>query len=167
VGLFINGNYYSFADIETRITGIGTPLTAALIVGFTSVNYNDKLGRAYVRGTQRMPIGASSGQYEASGDFEMHKPQADTLITRLGPNWRQISLTLTVAYSTVGPLGLPGLPVSVDVLNGVYLTDLDAPNADGIESLKRKFTMFIVGGINWSGVPTPGFVEFKFPLAIG
>lgn len=167
MGLFVNGNYYSFADIETRITGIGTPLTAALFVGFQSINYSDKLGRAYVRGTQRMPLGASSGQYEAAGDFEMHKPQADTLIQLLGPNWRQISLTFTVSYSTVGPLGLPGLPVSTDVINQAYLTDLDAPNADGVESLKRKFTMFIVGGINWAGVPTPGFTELKFPLAVG
>lgn len=167
MGLFVNGNYYAFGDIETRITGIGTPLTAALFVGFTSINYSDKLGRAYVRGTQRMPLGASSGQYEAAGDFEMHKPQADSLIQLLGPNWRQISLTFTVSYSTVGPLGLPGLPVSTDVINQAYLTDLDAPNADGVESLKRKFTMFIVGGINWSGVPTPGFTELKFPLAVG
>jgi hypothetical protein len=167
MGLFVNGQYYAFGDIETRITGLGTPLTAALFTGITSINYNDKLGRAYVRGTQRMPLGASSGQYEAGGDIEFHKPSADLVIQLLGPNWRQIGLTFTVSYSSVGPLGLPGLPVSTDVINQAFLTDLDAPNADGVESLKRKFTLFIVGGIQWAGVATSGFVELKFPLAVG
>ena len=167
MGLFVQGQYYAFGDIECRFTGIGSPLVAPLFTGATSINYSDKLGRAYVRGTQRMPLGMSSGQYEASGDIEFHKPSADILIQALGPNWRQIGLTLTVSYSTVGPIGLPGLPVSTDVINQAFLTDLDAPNADGTESLKRKFTLFIVGGINWAGVPTPGFVEFKFPLAVG
>lgn len=163
----INGQYYSFADIEARITGLGSIFTAALFVGYTSINYNDKLGRAYVRGTARMPLGSTSGQYEAAGDIEFHKPQADRLIQGLGPNWRQLPLTLTVSYSSIGPLGTPGLPVSTDVINTAYLTDLDAPNADGTESLKRKFSLFIVGGIQWAGVPTSGFVEVKFPLAVG
>jgi hypothetical protein len=162
MGLNVNGQYYAFGDIETRITGFPSALVAALFVGITSINYNDKLGRAYVRGTSRMPLGATSGQYEAAGDIEFHKPSADRLIQGLGPTWRQIPLTLTVSYSAIGP----GFAVTTDIINGALLTDLDAPNADGTESLKRKFTLFIVGGINWGGIGT-GIVDVKFPIAIG
>jgi hypothetical protein len=160
--LNVNGQYYAYGDIEARITGLGSALTAALFVGVTAINYSDKLGRSYVRGTARAPLGATSGQYEASGDIEMHKPAADNLIRGLGPLWRQTPLTLTISYSAIGL----GFGVTTDILSGVYLTDLDAPNADGTESLKRKFSLFIVSPINWGGLG-PGFIEAKFPLAIG
>lgn len=164
MGLNVNGICYAFGDIEMRITGVPSALIAALFVGVTSINYNDKLGRAYVRGTSRIPLGATSGQYEAAGDIEFHKPSADTLLKGLGPNWRNTPLTFTVSYAAASATGLA---VTTDVISNAYLTDLDAPNADGTESLKRKFTLFIVSPIAWGGVPGAGITEIKFPLAVG
>lgn len=165
--MFINGVYWSFADIETRVTGLGTLFTASLFVGFTSLNYNDKLARNYVRGTGIAPLGSTRGDYEASGDWEFHAPYAGLIISDMGPRWREIPLAMTVSYGNpISAPGVPIIPIRTDILQNVYLTDFDATNAEGSESLKRKFSLFIVSPINWGG-QGPGFTEFKFQLAVG
>lgn len=165
--MFINGVFWSYADIETRATGLGTLFTASLFVGYTSLNYNDKLARNYVRGTAIAPLGSTRGDYEASGDWEFHAPYAGLIIDGLGPLWRTIPLTLTVSYGNpIAAPGVPVIPIRTDIISNAYITDLDAPNAEGAESLKRKFSLFIVSPINWGG-KGPGFEEVKFPLAVG
>lgn len=165
--MFINGVFWSFADIETRCTALGSAFTASLFIGFTSLNYNDKLARNYVRGTAIAPLGSTRGDYEASGDWEFHAPYAGLIITGMGPLWRTIPLTLTVSYGNpIATIGVPAIPIRTDILQNVYLTDLDAPNAEGPESLKRKFSLFILSPIDWGGMG-PGFKEIKFPLAVG
>lgn len=149
----IAGQYFAYADILLSLDGL--PL-----VGAKSINYNDKMGRSPVRGTARAPLGYTSGQYEAGGDVEFFKPAAD-LILSSNPLWRTTPYTITVSYSAQGL----GFTPTVDVLEGVMFTDLDAPNADGTEALARKFTFVCIIPIKWGGIGA-GFVDPNLLVAV-
>ena len=140
----INGNYFAFADIELRAQGL-------LFAGIKVVNYKDNLNRAKVRGSASVPLGLTKGRYEASGDIEMYLDAASTLITALGPGWRQTPVSLSITY---GPnLGM-NIPLVTDIIPGAYLGEFDASNSEGDEPLVRKFTLHIPGQILWNGIPS-------------
>ena len=131
----INGDYPSFADIEISIF-------SGLYAGIKSINYGHKLNRQYVRGTNREPIGMTSGQYEPTCDFEMYKPQADFLRTTLaaasvvpGQGYMQVPFTITIA--TISPV----LGVITDTIVAAYIVDEEAAYSEGMDALARKFTI--------------------------
>lgn len=131
----INGVYWAYADIIARCG-------SAQFLGFASINYTHKLARQYVRGTHREPLGMTSGQYEATGDFELYLPQADAFRSFLiaqgtGQGYMQVSFTFTVSYAAA-PEGAP-LPTLTDVLQGVRITSDEASQSEGLDALKRKF----------------------------
>lgn len=132
----VNGVYWAFADI-TAMCGPGQ------FYGFKSINYTDKLARNYVRGTNRMPLGFTSGQYEAGGDFELYLPQADAFIQFLlaqgvGRGYMQVPFQFVVSYAAA-PEGAP-LPAITDELTGCVITDVEASQSEGLDALVRKFT---------------------------
>lgn len=133
----VNGVMWSYADIIARAG-------PNQFLGFASINYTHKLARQYVRGTHREPLGMTSGQYEATGDFELYLPQAESfrafLISQGGGalGYMQVSFTFTVAYAAA-PEGAP-LPALIDVLQGCRVTDDEASQSEGLDALKRKFT---------------------------
>jgi hypothetical protein len=133
----VNGVYWAYADIIARAG-------ASQFYGFASINYTHKLARQYVRGTHREPLGMTSGQYEATGDFELYLPQADAfrsfLITEGGGllGYAQVSFTFTVSYAAA-PEGAP-LPTLTDVLQGCRITEDEASQSEGLDALKRKFS---------------------------
>lgn len=146
----VNGNYFSFQDVTLRINGLA-------FLGFKSLNYKDNLGREYVRGAARVPLGITAGRYEASLDFELFLPQANFLLTTLGPGWRGLPNLVSVSYAP----GLASLASAVsflaattDIIPGVYFTELDASNSEGEGGLTRKFSGKIPGQILWNGVPS-------------
>lgn len=127
---YINGDYYSYADIQARPGG-------NLTVGMPSINYTQKLQRQLVRGTHRMPLGMTSGQYEATLDFEMWKPQADTFIQQLGPGYMQASFSMTVSYANTG------LPTTTDTLIGIRIVEEGLSNTEGLDAIKVKYTCML------------------------
>jgi hypothetical protein len=133
----INGVYWAFADIIFR-AGPGQ------FYGCQSINYTDKLARQYVRGTHREPLGMTSGQYEATGDFEMYLPQADAFMSFLMAQgvglagYGQVAFTVTVSYQAA-PEGAT-LPTITDVIQAARITEVEAAQSEGLDALKRKFT---------------------------
>lgn len=142
----INGDYYSYADIQLRFNGL-------TFVGVKAINYKDNLGRAKVRGTASVPLGLTRGNYEASGDVEMYLSAWAVIMQTFGAVGaiRQIPFSVSITY---GPnIGLP-IPLVTDIIPAFYLGELDAPQSEGEDALTRKMTMHIPGQILWSGVPT-------------
>lgn len=129
----INGDYFAFADIELRANGL-------LFAGVKSINYKAALNRQFVRGTSSIPLGRTRGNYEASGDIELYLNAANFLITSLGPTWMQVPIQISVSYGpNVGMIQ----PVITDLLNGVYLTSIEASQSQGEDALTRKFELSV------------------------
>ena len=126
----VNGVYWAYADIIFK-AGPGQ------FLGCASINYTDKLARQYVRGTHREPLGMTSGQYEATLDFEMWKPQADTFIQQLGPGYMQASFSMTVSYANTG------LPTTTDTLIGIRIVEEGFSNTEGLDAIKVKYTCML------------------------
>lgn len=148
----INGAYYSYSDIEINV-GPG------IIVGVKSVNYGNKLGRAWVRGTNREPIGMTSGQYETTGDFELYLPQAKALLNLLGPGYLQKTIpSVNISYG--GDLETAPLGITTDEMQAVRIIEVGAAQSEGIDALSRKFTIMfqrlLLDGLVAVNVPLPG-----------
>jgi hypothetical protein len=140
--VIINGNYMSFVDLVVNFDGL--QLSAV-----KSLNYKDNLGRSYVRGTSPLPLGFTTGKYEASFDIELYLPSVG-LIT-INPGWRQIPHVCTIAY---GPNVVAPLPFTIDTIAGIYLKELDAPNSDSEDGITRKFSGMVMLPILWNGIPS-------------
>ena len=134
----INGQYFSYADMSLVFD-------ALYIVGLKSLNYKDTLGRNFVRGTSAIPLGLTTGNYEASGDMELYL-NSSALITMF-PGWRDIPHVATVSY---GPNVIAPLPFMVDIIAGIYLIDAEASQSQGEDALTRKFTFKITTPILWN-----------------
>lgn len=150
----VNGQYFSWSDIELTCL-LPAPTVFA---GIKAINYSDNLSKKQVWGTAATPIGTTKGKYEAKGDIELWLPQANLLITSMGPGWKQIPISISVSYVSSGQFGLPaaGLPqpVITDMIPNAYLMSLDAAQSGGDEPLARKFGLMIPGQIYWNGIPS-------------
>lgn len=155
----INGDFYSYADIEVSIVGLTVPVPLGIYAGIKSINYGHKLGRAYVRGTNREPLGMSSGQYEPSADFEMFTPQANLFMAALGPGYMQVPFSVVVNYTTTQ------LGIVSDSIVGAYITEVSKSNSESVDATTVKFTLMpqriLLNGLFAVTVPIggiPGFV---------
>jgi hypothetical protein len=158
-GAVINGEYYSFADIELTVGGL-------YFIGVKTINYGDDEGREYVRGTARNPIGMTAGSITPKGDIEFYLPAWQTLLTALTiegllfGGWRRVPIDVTVSYSAAA-----GLPTMTDVIPGVRLKEVDASQSQGDGALTRKLTLFPSGQILWNG--SPSIIEPQTLFAVG
>ena len=139
----INGNYYSFANVEVRVAGF-------LFLGIKSVNYGFKVGSQYVRGTAKLPLGLTSGQAEPRADFEMYLPSFNTMIQALGPGYMQRKFNLTVSYGN--PLDNGGLVTITDSIQFAQITDNGADNSESIDASVRKVTLMPLRML-FNGIP--------------
>ena len=133
----VNGNYYSYANIEFRVGSI-------LIVGCKSINYGHKVGSQFVRGTNQMPLGTTLGQYEPHADVELYRPQYDTLISALtaqsgGRGYFTVRFNVTVTYGNFLDNG--GLPTVTDSINYAQIIDDDASNTESLDASVRKLVL--------------------------
>lgn len=129
----VNGVYYSYADIEFQIgTGI--------YLGLKSINYEIKLQRQYVRGTNRNPLGQTSGQLDMTADFEIYLPQLQFLLQQLGPNYMQVSIPAIVVNYGSDPETLP-LGIVTDTIQSARIIDIGASQSEGLDALVRKVSL--------------------------
>jgi hypothetical protein len=140
--MIVNGTYFSFVDLVINFDGL--QLSAV-----KSINYKDSLGRNYVRGTSPIPLGLTTGKYEASFDMEIFLPSVP-LIT-VNPGWRQVPHVCTIAY---GPNVVAPLPFTIDTIAGIWLKELDNPNSDSEDGITRKFAGMVTLPILYNGVPS-------------
>lgn len=150
----VNGQYFSWSDIEATALAPGVFLP---LIGWKAINYKSALSKQKVRGNASVSLGTTKGKYEANGDVELYLPQANLLISSLGPGWMQIPISFQISYVSSGPLGVPapGLPqpVITDTIPFCYLADMDASQSESDEPLTRKFTLTIPGQIMHNGLP--------------
>ena len=138
-GAFVNGEYFAFADITFSFEGLP-------IIGIKSINYSDTLGRKYVRGAARKPIGTTSGQYEATCDFEIYLPVWITLLPQIQAlgfaygGWKRCPFNITVAYASDQPSST--LTTSSDLITNATIMKVDVAQSESDEPLVRKITMF-------------------------
>lgn len=128
----VNGNYYSFANIEWRINGL-------FVLGIKSVNYGHKVNSQFVRGTNPLPLGMTQGQYEPHADVEIFRPQWELVLASLGNGYMNVSSTMTVTYGN--PLDNAGLPTVTDLIIGARITQVELANADGVDASSVKLTL--------------------------
>lgn len=132
----VNGNYYSYANIEFRVGGL-------FIVGCKSINYGHKVGSQFVRGTNAMPLGTTQGQYEPHADVELYRPQYDTLVGAVyaqsgNRGYAYVTLNITVTYGNALDNG--SLPTVTDSINFARIIDDDASNSESLDASVRKLT---------------------------
>ena len=138
-GAFVNGEYFAFADIIFSFEGLP-------IIGIKSINYSDTLGRKYVRGAARKPIGTTSGQYEATCDFEIYRPVWITLLPQIQAlgfaygGWKRCPFSINVAYASDQPSSTL-IPTS-DLITNATIMKVDVAQSESDEPLVRKITMF-------------------------
>ena len=128
----INGNYYSFANIELRISGF-------TFLGIKSINYGFKIGSQFVRGTNMLPLGLTAGQAEPRCDFEMYLPSFNTMINTLGDGYMQRKINITCTYGNPEDNG--DLPTVTDSILHALITDNGADNSESIDASVRKVTL--------------------------
>jgi hypothetical protein len=165
-GAFVNGEYYAYGDIElTLVPNTGGP--AGLYIGLKEINYSDELGRSYVRGAARLPLGTTSGRYEAKCEVFMYLPAwltfLNTVLIPLGPiygGWKRIPFTISASYTAVA-----GLPVNTDTITNATIKMVDAAQSESEEALGRKITFF-PQGVLWGGV-VASILEPQKAFAIG
>jgi len=138
----INGNYYSFANIEFRVNGL-------FILGIKSINYGNKVGSTYVRGTNQMPLGTTQGQYEPKCDIEILRPQFNIFLAASGSGYMNRTHSITVSYGNFLDNGL--LPTVTDLILGAKITDVDLSNSEGVEASAVKVT-FLPMQIKLNGI---------------
>ena len=138
-GAYVNGEYFAFADISLGFEG-------APIIGIKAINYSDTLGRVYVRGAARKPIGTTSGRYEAKGDFEIFLPTWQTLLAILQVQglpwggWRRFPFDISVSYAS--DQAASSLQVTTDVISQCTIKDVEAAQSESDEPLARKIVLF-------------------------
>ncbi len=134
----INGRRYSWASVAVAV---GT----TDIIGFKSINYNDKLDPTKIHGTGQSIIGHTAGMYDADADCEIYTAEADLLIAALGDGWGNVVLPIQVQYFD------DEMPTVTDLLS-VRLTGRTKGGSESSDALTTKFTLFVVDTILSNGV---------------
>jgi hypothetical protein len=142
-GTTVNGNAYSFVQIETHIGQLP-------IAGIKDISYKDNLIRTEGHGTAPTPLYITAGTYHADGRIEFYKKAFNYLFpSYFGANWRQTQTYITVSY---GPDD-SGIVIS-DVLPLVLFGEVIADNmqSDDGGALTNKVNLYIPNQILWNGV---------------
>lgn len=135
----INGHRYSFSSIELKING-------TKYIGVKSINYDDGLKPAQLGGTTPLMIGRTRGKYEAKGDVEFYRIEAQAILDELDDGFYEVPFDIVVQYSEDDDQ-----PVTTDNLVGVRLESTAASNSDGPDASTLKFGLNIIVPIKWGG----------------
>jgi hypothetical protein len=149
-GAFVNGNYYSFADIETNIFGLSW-------VGFTAISYDDDIDMEQVYAAARQPVGSTAGNLKPKGSITFLRPAWNTLLAALQASslaseyggWRRIPIDISVSYASAS-----GLPTVTDIIPGCRLKEIGSDNSQGSKPSEIKIGLFPSAGILWNGQPS-------------
>lgn len=135
----INGRRFSYSSIEIVTSTILNPL--GTLIDCDAVDYEDALDIQFRRGTSRVPIGWTSGTYEASDStLQLGKSACAALLSSIGPGYMGINLNVLVSYSDIGE------PLVVDTLIAriAGIKDGHAYSADALTSVVKLKTFYIL-----------------------
>lgn len=132
----VNGARHEWTSIEAKVNG-------DIVIGFKEIAYNDKLEPTKVYGVHAQPIGRTRGVYSAEGSMTLYLDEANTLIQKLGPGFKEISFDITVSYTE-------GSDTITDEIVGCRIKSLDMSNSQGADPTVRKFDLDVMF-IRWGG----------------
>lgn len=135
----VNGIQYDFSSIE-----ISLPVPQ---LGFASIDYSSSLepGEKRTNNSSRK-VGRTRGVAKDEASFEMYKVEADALITRMGPGYKEKSFNITVSYADTG------MPIITDYIYGARIKKVSNSPKEGSETPKVKFDLDVME-VQESGVP--------------
>jgi hypothetical protein len=88
----IRGVKYDFSSIEIDIRG-------NIFVDIQQIDYSDTVSRAFLRGSNAVPLGRTRGEYEASASITLSKKGAVNLRELLGAGFKEEAFDITTNYS--------------------------------------------------------------------
>lgn len=154
----INGNYFDWSSVEFVANN------GSRISGFKSVDYKStqKPGAVFANGS-RQKIGRTPGQYDASGSFEIYRPQwldlqrilqGPQAINNLSaapgavPGMHEVNFNMIVSFSEKTPQGatysLTDLETQTDTLVGCRIADWNFSGSQGSDALTVKCELDIM-----------------------
>jgi hypothetical protein len=141
----INGVRHSWSSVEIKIAG-------QIYVGVKEIKYSDKKDRAKIRGTRRLPIARTMGEYDAEGSVTLYLEEAKELRAALaaagealGLGFMDVPFDITVSYSD------PGVSTVTDTLEGCVIGGNEGGGAEGPDALTSPIPLDIML-IRWNGL---------------
>jgi len=135
----INGKNFDWQSIEIMTPG-------GLCVGAQSINYTDSANVEKIYGKGRVIRGRSRGNYEASGNLEMSRPDFDNLVSALGSDYLgSADFTITVSGANDGGDSF------TDVIVKAVITKQDLTGSQGDKNIPAKID-FDAEKILWNGL---------------
>jgi hypothetical protein len=128
----INGIQYDWSSIEISTGGIPT-------LGFKSIDYKSSLepGEKRTNNSSRL-VGRTRGVAKDEASFELYKVEADALIKRLGPAYKEKSFNINVSYSDTGQ------PTITDYIYGARIKSVSNSPKEGSETPTVKFELSVM-----------------------
>jgi hypothetical protein len=131
MGILVNGRDFSYASLEISLLRRGR--SSEIFVKIDEVSYSDALEIAFVRGTNRGPLGCTAGVY-TPGDASLSMAKADFqtgIVEGIGDGWLGSNLLVLVKYADEGE------SVITDRLN-CRIVGADDSHSHGADNLKTK-----------------------------
>ena len=149
MSLKVNGQTYSWGDVDVKIPG--------LVLVVQEISYDDEQDMEESYGKGNRPRGYGKGNYKASGKMSMLRDDYDDVLAYCkakgvpfyGLEWPSV----VVSYANEGER------TRIDELKKVVPIKRSHKAAQGDKSLTVDIDLMIVGGINWGLV---GLFQFDF-----
>lgn len=126
----INSQLYAHASITANVDGDN-------FFGISSINYGSEREAAGAWGTSPQQVGTVLGNVTHTGDFEMHKREAQRLRAKLGNGYLGKVFTFTVTYRETSISELV-----TDVVTCCIKKD-DTSSSTGGDPVKDKFELHV------------------------
>lgn len=121
----INGNRYSFVDIDVTMNGVDQ------IKGvFAGVNYTATQDPGIVQGNQVAPVGRTAGYGTATGSFQMLISEYDDFVQNLIQSAPAPTI-MNVDFEIIVQFNINDVDIRTDTLQGCRITSVEMSNAKG------------------------------------
>ncbi len=137
IAQLINGHRYDFSSLEANFG----PLS---FTSFQALSYSDSLEPGQQRGQSAKKLGRTRGEFNAEGSITILKedlPSLLVILTGLGQGgYMEAVWDLTATYSS----GLADPNPSVDLLQGIRITEISEAHSVGTDVLVNELTLDIM-----------------------
>jgi len=143
----VNRVPYDFASLELSIEADGEPLS--IIDAFTEIEYSDNVEREKYYGSNRVPVDATEGVYDAEGAVTFRRDAFNQIVDwgkQRGKGFYQLEMTLTISYAHKDE------PLVKDTIRRVKFGSRENSHSQGPENLVVPCDLFIQDRIFFDGI---------------
>lgn len=138
----INGQLYDWESIEIQLPG-------GIVVGVTSIDYDDERPIEERYGKGSTPRGYGRKNYKASAKMELDLDEAERLQYALGG-----SVYDTQPFPIIISYGDLGMPIVIDALPSCMIVKTSSGGKQGDDNVGgRKYDLKVLEPIKWGGIP--------------